>query len=383
MLTLYFHPLSSFCQKVLIGLYELDVPFAKRSIDLGDEADRAALRRLWPMVKFPVLHDEARGVALPESSVILEYLRPARGRTAAHPERSDRGGRLRDRFYDLHVDTPVGKIVTDKLRPEGKHDPHGVAEARAQLETAYGIADEWLRAGSWAAGDSFTMADCAAAPALFFADKVVPFDGRWPHPARYCARLTERRRSGRAFDEAKPYPRDVSRAEARVAAEATPDRVKRWALVLPPLFWSRSSPRRAGRVRLEQGHDRDLRDRGGGGGGTASRRRRGPTASSGRGPSPAGCPPTRKTVRPRDGRTATPPFPPEGQAEDVSSSDHRDREGRRPRANCTGDAFVAAVAKGGVITFDCGPDPTTITLTFDREGLQRQGDEARHRRRQP
>ncbi len=206
-LTLYFHPLSSFCQKVLIGLYELDVAFTKRHVDLGKDADRAALRRLWPMVKFPVLHDEARGVALPESSVILEYLDQRAAEPRLIPKDPDRARecRLRDRFYDLHVDAPLGKIVTDKLRPEGKHDPHGVAEARAQLETACGIADEWLRAGSWAAGDSFTMADCAAAPALFFADKVVPFDGRWPHLARYCARLAERPSVRRAFDEAKPY----------------------------------------------------------------------------------------------------------------------------------------------------------------------------------
>jgi glutathione S-transferase len=206
-LTLYFHPLSSFCQKVLIGLYELDVPFTKRVIDLGAEADRAALLRLWPIGKFPVLHDEARGLALPESSIILEYVDRRGPEPRLVPKDLDRAleCRLRDRFFDLHVDLPMQKVVTDKFRPADGHDPFGVAQARAQLETAYGVANEWLRTGTWAAGDTFTMADCAAAPALFFANKVLPFEGRWTHLARYYARLLDRPSVVRTFDEAKPH----------------------------------------------------------------------------------------------------------------------------------------------------------------------------------
>ncbi len=208
-LTLHFHPLSSFCQKVLVGLYELDVPFTKNLVDLGNEAERAALLRLWPMGKFPVLRDEARALTVVETSIILEYIdqrfaRPAR-LVPSDPDVA-RECRLRDRFYDLYVNVPVGKIVSDRLRPEGQRDPYGVAEAKAQLQTAYGVADEWMRAsGPWAVGDAFTMADCAAGPALFYAKKVVPFgDGR-THLAAYFARLSERPSFARALDEAKPY----------------------------------------------------------------------------------------------------------------------------------------------------------------------------------
>jgi glutathione S-transferase len=205
-LTLYFHPLSSFCQKTLVGLYELDVAFAKRVVDLRNDAERAALVRLWPMGKFPILRDEARGVTVPESSMILEYVDRRRGDNPLVPSDPDAAHecRLRDRFYDLYVNVPMGKIVTDRLRPADKRDPYGVAEARALLETAYGIADEQARAGRWAVGDLFTMADCAAAPALFYASKVLPF-GERRHLAAYTSRLLERPSFARALDEAKPY----------------------------------------------------------------------------------------------------------------------------------------------------------------------------------
>jgi glutathione S-transferase len=99
----------------------------------------------------------------------------------------------------------MGKIVTDKLRPEDKRDPYGVEQARTQLEMAYGTVDEWMRAGPWAVGDAFTLADCAAAPALFYANKVAPFgDGR-RHLTDYFARLAARPSFARVMDEAKPY----------------------------------------------------------------------------------------------------------------------------------------------------------------------------------
>jgi glutathione S-transferase len=210
-LTLLFHPLSSFCQKVLVGLYELDVPFAKRLVDLGNETERAALQKLWPMGKFPVLHDEAGGHTLPESSIILEYVdgRFAR-RTRLVPADPDaaRECRLWDRFFDLYVNVPMGKVVTDKLRPEGRHDPHGVDHALAQLETAYALADDRMRTlgkNAWAAGEAFSMADCAAAPALFFADKIAPFCDRRPCLATYFRRLTERPSVARVLEEMQPY----------------------------------------------------------------------------------------------------------------------------------------------------------------------------------
>ncbi len=206
-LTLYSHPLASFCQKALVGLYELDVPFTQRVIDLYDPTERAELVKLWPLAKFPVLADGARGVAIPESSSVLEYAEQHYARTPqlfpADPDLS-RETKMRDRFYDLYVNTPMGKIVTDKLRPEGKQDPYGVDEARVQLDTAYGVADAWARVSTWAAGESFTLADCAAAPALFYASKIAPF-GERRHLADYYARLCERPSVARVFEEAKPY----------------------------------------------------------------------------------------------------------------------------------------------------------------------------------
>lgn len=207
-LTLHFHPLSSFCQKALIGLYELDVPFERRVVDLSNDAQRTAFYELWPIGKFPVVRDEARGVTVPETSILLEYVvqhyAPQAGLIPADPERA-RECRLRDRFYDLYVNTPMGKIVTDKLRPKGQRDPYGVDQARAQLATAYDIADEWMRGARWAAGDTFTLADCAAAPALYYANRVLPFEGRHRQLAAYFDRLTQRPSYARVRAEAEPY----------------------------------------------------------------------------------------------------------------------------------------------------------------------------------
>ncbi len=206
-LTLHFHPLSSFCQKALIGLYELEIPFTKHQVDLSKEDERAALTKLWPMCKFPVLRDEAHGVTVPETSILLEYAEAMSGKKG-HLIPTDPTQalicRLRDRFFDLYVDLPMQRLVGDKLRPEGKKDPFGVEQNRAQIEKAYGVADEWLREGPWALGEAFSMADCAAAPALFYASRMVPF-GDKKHLAAYFARLEERPSYARVQEEAKPY----------------------------------------------------------------------------------------------------------------------------------------------------------------------------------
>jgi glutathione S-transferase len=202
--TLHFHPLSSYCQKVLIGLYELDVAFTPKLVDLQDEAERAELMKLWPMGKFPVLRDHARELTVPESSIILEYVDRDARLIPADRDRA-RDVRLRDRFYDLHIHDPMQRIVADKLRPAASRDPFGVEQARAQLAKAYAIADEMHRGGTWAVGDAFTMADCAAAPSLFYAGKVQPFESSHRHLASYFARLVERPSFARVIEEAKPY----------------------------------------------------------------------------------------------------------------------------------------------------------------------------------
>jgi glutathione S-transferase len=206
-LTLYFHPFSSFCQKVLIALYENETPFEGRVIDLGDPASRAELERVWPLAKFPVLRDEGAGLTVPESGLIIEYLAQRhRGAVGLIPEEPAAAlkTRILDRFFDNYVNVPMQKAVTDNFRPEGRADPQGVKEAKALLAKAYDIVDSELSHGGWAAGETFTMADCAAAPALFYANIVLPFAER-RNLAAYYERLLTRASFQRAIEGGRPY----------------------------------------------------------------------------------------------------------------------------------------------------------------------------------
>ena len=207
-LTLYYHPLASFCHKVLIALYETGTPFEGRIVDLADAEASAGFFDLWPVGKIPVLHDEARGRTVPETSIIIEYLdRHCPGPHALLPEEpAERlDARLWDRFFDLYVQVPMQKIVTDRLRPDGGHDPVGVADAMQQLQTAYRMIEKRMAGRTWAAGATFGIADCAAAPALFYAGIVVPFADAHPHTGAYFERLIERPSVKRVLAEARPY----------------------------------------------------------------------------------------------------------------------------------------------------------------------------------
>jgi glutathione S-transferase len=207
-LKLYFHPLSSFCWKVLIALYENGTPFTPVSVDLSNESERAALLKLWPIGKFPVLRDDATDRTIPESSIIIEYLDnqyPGRTRFIPADARLALQTRLRDRFYDLYVHLSVQKIVGDRLRPKGGRDPHGVEEARARIQSCYGMIDKEVAPKTWAMGDAFSIADCAASPALFYANKVVPFGDNHSHLAAYFDRLKARSSFARVISEAEPY----------------------------------------------------------------------------------------------------------------------------------------------------------------------------------
>jgi glutathione S-transferase len=204
-LKLYFHPFSSYCQKVLIALYENAAPFEPQVVDLGEPAAAAALKALWPIGKFPVLRDEALGLTLPESTVIIEHLAVHYpGPTALIPADPDEAlqARLWDRIFDNHVMGPVQKLVGDRLRPLGHSDPYGVGEAHAGLATAYAVVEERMRDREWALGPAFTLADCAAGPSLFYADLVVPIGEAFPAAAAYLARLKARPSFARAIDEA-------------------------------------------------------------------------------------------------------------------------------------------------------------------------------------
>jgi glutathione S-transferase len=207
-LVLHYHPLASFCWKALIGLYELDIPFDKNLVDLSNEEARARFYRLWPIGKFPVLEDKARNRVIPESTILLEYADGLRhGATRLIPTEPDRAleCRLRDRFYDMYIHLPMQEIVADRLRPEGERDPRAVEETRARMEKAYVYADEQMRDGPWAMGTELTIADCAAMPALFYAEKTAPFASRHRNLGAYLERLMARPAIARVLAEAEPY----------------------------------------------------------------------------------------------------------------------------------------------------------------------------------
>lgn len=207
-LTLYFHPLASFCHKALIALYENDIPFRPVLVDLGDEGSRAEFHAVWPLGKMPVLRDEARDRTVAESTIVIEYLDAHYpGAVRLLPADPDLAwqARMWDRFHDNYLQAPMQKIVLDSLRPAGHRDPFGVDEARAQLHEAYRFLERELAARTWMAGESFTLADCAAAPALFYSNTVVPFEDSQTNLAAYFARLTARPSFARVLKEAEPY----------------------------------------------------------------------------------------------------------------------------------------------------------------------------------
>jgi glutathione S-transferase len=198
-LVLYEHPFASYCQKVLIALYELEVSFEPRIV----EGDRSELAALWPPASIPVLRDDAAELTLPESTTIIEYVNTL----ADGPLVPGDGlhARFWDRVFDNHVATPMQKIVADRLRPVDAKDPVGVSEARATLDTAYGMLDAHLADMRWAAGKTFTLADCAAAPTLFYTRAVHRWADGHTNVARYYRDLMGRPSVARVVDEARPY----------------------------------------------------------------------------------------------------------------------------------------------------------------------------------
>jgi glutathione S-transferase len=204
-LTLHAHPLSSYCWKALIALYENGTPFEFHKIDFGDAQSAADFAALWPIGKMPVLVDGERVVG--ESSLVVEYLQlhhpgpvefvPADGDVALRV-------RLLDRLFDLYVMNPMARIVFDRFCPDEARNAHDVMASRKTVETAY----RWLEGelgAPWAAGEAFTLADCAAAPALHYANRVQPMAGRFPRLAAYLERLEARPSFARVLKEAEPF----------------------------------------------------------------------------------------------------------------------------------------------------------------------------------
>jgi glutathione S-transferase len=206
-LTLHFHPLSSFCWKALIALYENGTPFAANQVDLGNPAEREALLKLSPIGRFPVLEDKARGEVVPESSIIIEYLDrhyPGHIRFIPADPQAALETRLRDRFLDLYLHLQMQKVVGDRLRPASAKDPHGVEQARAQIRKSYDIFESQLTGSEWAMGADFGLVDCAAAPPLFYCSQLEPFGERSKLTA-YFERLKARPSLARVLSEAEPY----------------------------------------------------------------------------------------------------------------------------------------------------------------------------------
>lgn len=203
MLQLYSHPFSSYSQKVLIALYENATAFDYRNLE--DPAASAALDQYSPLRRFPVLVDGQRAIL--ESTAIIEYLQlHAPGSVKLIPD-GDAGleARMFDRIFDNYVMTPMQKIVGDRLRAEPDRDPFGVTETRAALDKIYAWLDEAMADRTWATGDEFTLADCAAAPSLFYADWAHPIPAEHQQLRSYRSRLLARPSVARAVDEARPY----------------------------------------------------------------------------------------------------------------------------------------------------------------------------------
>ncbi len=206
-LTLHYHPLSSYCHKVLIAVDALGIDVDKRLLNLGDPAERAAHLALWPTGKMPLLVDQGRPV--PETSIIIEHLqrhhaRPGRTLIPDAPLAA-LDVRLWDRLFDLYVMTPMQAFTANLLRPEAERDERGVAQARQGLLTAYAFIDRQLEGRTWATGDAFSMADCAAAPALFYAVTYVPLPPQHVHLAAYFERLMDHPSVALTIDQARPY----------------------------------------------------------------------------------------------------------------------------------------------------------------------------------
>ena len=210
-LTLHFHPLSSFCHKVLIALYENGTPFTPKLVDLVDEGERAAFRKLWPIGKFPVLRDEARGETVPESSVIIEYLdQHYPGKTRFIPADARAGARDAIARPLLRPASPSARCRRSSATGCGPRARRTRMASRKRARDGrygarHGRAGDGQPRTTWAMGEAFTIADCAAAPALFYADKIAPFAGTHPNVAAYLDRLKQRPSYARVLQEAEPY----------------------------------------------------------------------------------------------------------------------------------------------------------------------------------
>lgn len=203
---LYAHPFSSYSQKALIALYENGTDFEFRMLSPDEPENLADWENRWPVKRFPILLDQGREIL--EATIVIEYLDVHYpGPVRMIPEDADAAidVRMMDRFFDNYISTPQQKVVFNALRAEDDRDPYGVNEAREMLERAYGWLDKRMQGRQWASGDSFSLADCAAAPFLFYADWTHRIDAKFADVIAYRQRLLARPSVARAVDEARQY----------------------------------------------------------------------------------------------------------------------------------------------------------------------------------
>jgi glutathione S-transferase len=205
-LALYGHPFSSYSQKALIAFYENELPFEHKIIGPDAPENFDSLKQAWPLAKFPMLDDH--GTHVFEATSIIEYLHVKYpGPVRLIPDDIDAAIEVRmlDRVFDNYVMTPMSLIVRDARRAAEHRSALTVAEARSQLDTIYGWLDERMASRHWAIGDAFTLADCAAAPSLLYADWAHPIAPTFVHLRTYRERLLARPSYDRANNEARPY----------------------------------------------------------------------------------------------------------------------------------------------------------------------------------
>lgn len=203
---LYAHPFSSYSQKALIALYENGTDFEFRMLSPDEPQNLADWESRWPVKRFPILLDQNREIL--EATIVIEYLDlHYPGPVRLIPEDADAAidVRMMDRFFDNYIATPQQKAVFNAIRPEADRDPYGVNEAREMLECAYGWLDKRMQGREWASGNSFSLADCGAAPFLFYADWTHRIDAKFTEVIAYRQRLLARPSVARAVDEARKY----------------------------------------------------------------------------------------------------------------------------------------------------------------------------------
>ena len=201
------HPLSSYCWKALIALEDARLAYAFELVDLGVPAAADRFRKLSPFGLMPLLEDTDHGAALYETPIVIEHLARTYPQAAfllpAEPKAALEV-RLWDRIFDLHVSNHYTAVVFNRLRPPEARDPFGVAQARQKLRASYDVLEARMAGREWVAG-GFSMADCSAAPALHYAQKIEPFDATHPALHAYLGRLEARPSFARVLEAARPY----------------------------------------------------------------------------------------------------------------------------------------------------------------------------------